>query len=212
VRGRRVSLIFFLAASVGAVAFSGCGSGSSGTTSTEKEATAPATTAPAKKEEHASPPSGPVAPSKTLVTIAAAPKGAGVISGAEFDRGMMKTASIRSLKEIPKPGSEEYVEMKNEVLDNLIITVWLEGQAEELGIEISDAERAQALQGSGMLGLLQERIESKLRRQAPNPSEPQPYFSEIDREFEAKWPPRTHCARGFIVQQCGNYHAAANSE
>ncbi len=151
-------------------------------------------------------------PSKTLATIAAAPKGAGVISGAEFDRGMMETASIRGLKEIPKPGSEEYVGMKNEVLGSLITAVWLEGQAEELGIEISDAERAQALRGSGMLGLLQERIESKLRKEAPDPSEPQPYFSEIDREFAAQWPPRTHCVRGFIVQQCGNYHASANSE
>jgi len=204
VRGQGLSLILFLAAFAGAVAFSGCGSGSSGTTSTEKEVTAPATTAPAKEEKHTSPPSGPVAPSKTLVMITAAPKGTGVISGAEFDRGMMETASTRSLKKIPKPGSEEYVSMKTEVLDNLIITVWLEGQAKELGIDISSEERAQALQEGRMLGLLQERIESKLRKEAPDPSEPQPYFSEIDREFEAKWPPRTHCVKGFIVQQCGN--------
>lgn len=210
-RSQGLSLILLLGALAGAVAFSGCGAGSETTsTSTEKEATSD-TTAP-DKEERVSPPSGPIAPSKTLATIAAAPRGAGVISGAEFDQGMTQAASIRGLKKIPKPGSEEYVGMKNEVLDNLIITVWLEGQAEELGIDISDEEKAQALREGGMLGLLQERIESKLRKEAPNPSEPQAYFSEIDREFEAKWPPRTHCAKGFIVQQCGNYHASAASE
>jgi hypothetical protein len=202
VRGQRICLIPFLGALVSALAFGGCGSGSE-TTSTGKKATS-STTAPAK-EERAPPPSGPIAPSKTLVRIAGAPKGSGVISGAEFDQGMMEATSIRGLKKIPKPGSEEYVGMKNEILNNLIITVWLEGQAEELGIEISDEEKAQALRGSGMLGLLQERIESKLRKKAPDPSEPQPYFSEIDREFEAKWPPHTHCTKGFIVQQCGNY-------
>lgn len=208
-RGQRLCLISLLGALVGALAFGGCGSGSE-TTSTGKSTTSD-TTAPAR-EERASSPSGPVAPSKTLVTIAGAPKGSGVIRGAEFDRGMAKTASIRGLKKIPKPGSEEYVGMKNEVLDNLIITIWLEGQAEELEIKISDEEKAQALRGSGMLGLLQERIESKLRKKAPDPSEPQPYFSEIDREFEAKWPPRTHCVKGFVVQQCGNSRISGGSE
>jgi hypothetical protein len=200
VRGQRLSLIL-LAALAGAVAYSGCGSGSE-TTSTDKEATSD-TTAPPRVEPVS--PRGPIAPSKTLVTIAGAPEGTGVISGAEFDREMAEAASRAGLKKLPKPGSEEYVGMKNEVLDNLIITVWLEGQAEELGIEISDEERAQALQAGGMLGLLQERIEDKLRQEAPDTSEPQGYFHQIDREFETKWPPRTHCAKGFVVQQCGNY-------
>jgi hypothetical protein len=206
VKGRRLSLILLLGALAGVMATSGCGSGSE-TTSTGKETSSTSsgtTTAPAK-EERVSPPGALVAPARTLVTIKGAPKGSGKITGVEFNRGMMEAAELRGLKQVPSPGDREYTGMRNEIMTQLIITVWLEGQAEELGIEISGAEKAQALQEGGMLGLLQERIEAKLRKEAPNPSEPQGYFSEIDREFEAKWPPRTHCVKGFVVQQCGNY-------
>ncbi len=45
----------------------------------------------------------------------------------------------------------------------------------------------------------------------------QKYFSEwVANEFQAKWTQRTHCASGFLVEQCGNYkgtgHPASAAE
>lgn len=214
-RGQGLSLILLL----GAVAVSGCGSSSSEMTSTGG-ATTSDTTAPTK-EEPVSPPRGPIAPSKTLATITAAPTGAGDISEAEFDQGMTQAASYRGLNEIPKPGDEEYTGMRDEVLGGLIINVWLEGEAEEMGIEPTDGEVAAALRKSDeesslreneytqatMLertknGLLVERIEDALAKQSPK--NPQKAYSEFDTRFQQKWHARTHCVKGFIVQQCGN--------
>lgn len=213
-RGQRLSLILLL----GAVAIGGCGS--SGSETSTGDTSASDTTAPAS-EERVSPPSGPIAPSKTLATIAAAPKGAGVISGAEFDQGMTEATATRGLKKIPKPGDEEYVGMKNEVLGGLIIYVWLEGEAEEMGIEPTDEEVAEALRKSGeedslreneytqatMMertknGLLVEEIEDALAKQSPK--NPEKAYREFDAQFQEQWHARTHCVKGFVVQQCGN--------
>ena|SRR6478752_1604120 len=220
-RGQKLSLILF----AGAVAVSGCGSSSSETPT--GNATASDTTAPAN-EERVSPPSGPIAPSKTLATIVAAPKGAGVISGAEFDQGMTEATSARGLKKIPKPGDEEYTGMRDEVLGGLIIDVWLEGEAEEMGIEPTDEEVAEALRKSGeesslseseytqatMLertknSLLVESIEDALAKRSPK--NPQKAYSEFDTRFQEKWHARTHCVKGFVVQQCGNSRISGGS-
>jgi hypothetical protein len=51
-----------------------------------------------------------------------------------------------------------------------------------------------------------------LTEAAPDPSNPQPYFTEIDRRFPGEWLPRTNCRDGFVVERCGNYvagHVAA---
>jgi hypothetical protein len=222
VRGRRLGLILLFVALAGVAAFSGCGS-SPEATSTGAEASED-TTAPAKTE-HVPPPSGPVAPAKALARIAAAPEGAGVISGAEFDQGMTQAASTRGLKKIPKPGDEEYAGMRDEVLGGLIIDVWLEGEAEEMGIEPTDGEVAATLRKSGeedslreheytqatMLertknSLLVEEIEDALAKQSPK--NPQKAYSEFDARFQRKWHARTHCVKGFVVQQCGNSGAS----
>jgi SurA N-terminal domain len=222
VRGQRLCLILLLGALAGALAFSGCGSGSE-STSAGKDA-ASSTAAP-PREERVSPPSGPIPPGKTLATIAAAPKGAGVISGAEFDQGMTEAASLRSLTKIPKPGDEEYAGMRDEVLGGLIIYVWLEGEAEEMGIDPTDQEVAGKLRKSGEEGslrqseytqatmmertknsLLVEKIEDALAKQSPK--NPQKAYAEFDTRFQEKWHARTHCVKGFIVQQCGNDRAS----
>jgi len=158
----------------------------------------------------------------------AAPKGAGVISGAEFDQGMTEATSARGLKKIPKPGDEEYTGMRDEVLGGLIIDVWLEGEAEEMGIEPTDEEVAEALRKSGeesslseseytqatMLertknSLLVESIEDALAKRSPK--NPQKAYSEFDTRFQEKWHARTHCVKGFVVQQCGNSRISGGS-
>lgn len=38
----------------------------------------------------------------------------------------------------------------------------------------------------------------------------QEVFTEADRRFRGEWQPRTHCAEGFVVEQCADYPAFAH--
>jgi len=229
----------FLGAALGlAVAgMAGCGSGSDATSS-EASKSSPS---PAKQKSGVSAPnaaekpgsSAPKAvgkPSRVIVTIKGAPKGTGKVTEAEFEQGMKQVANFRGLKEIPPPGSEEYVAMRNEVMGDLISTIWALGQAERWNLEISDEELANALQkeedtlleAEFTQATMEERVkyalivaglEARLRKIAKREHKnPFPMFHREDVEIETKWPPRTHCVKGFVVQQCGNYHASGGSE
>lgn len=157
------------------------------------------------------------------MTIKGAPRGTGKITEAEFEQGMKQVANFRGLKEIPPPGNEEYLSMRNEVMGDLINTIWALGQAERWGLEISDKELADALQKEEATLLeaeftqatMEERVknalivsglEDRLRKIAKREHKnPFTLFHWEDVEIETKWPPRTHCVKGFVVQQCGNY-------
>lgn len=217
-RGQRLSLVLLLGALVAVVGFGGCGSGAE-TTSAGKGAAADTTAS--VEAEGAPPPSGRVAPSKTLARIAAASPGIGVISGAEFDQEMTQEASFRGLKTIPKPGHKGYPHMRDESMDHLITAVWLFSEAEEMGVEPTDQEVAAALRKSGEEGSLREheftratmmerakdnlvveKLEDAIARQSPK--ELQKAQRDFDTRFQAKWHARTHCVRGFVIKMCGN--------
>ncbi|HET7508765.1 MAG TPA: hypothetical protein VFJ65_00810 [Solirubrobacterales bacterium] len=157
------------------------------------------------------------------MTVKDAPKGTGTITEAEFEQGMKQVANFRSLKKIPPPGSEEYISMKNEVMSDLIIAIWAFGQAEDLNVKVSDQQMAEALEKEEdslreagftqatmeervkqalVTTNLEDRLKKRANREHRNPFE---LFHKADVELETKWPPRTHCVKGFVVQQCANY-------
>lgn len=86
-------------------------------------------------------------------------------------------------------------------LSEKLTAIWLAGQAEELGLPVAETK------GWPDIAKLQKEIEPKLREEAPEPSNPQPYFTEIDFKFPGEWLPRTHCRDGYIVEQCSSYVA-----
>jgi hypothetical protein len=98
--------------------------------------------------------SSPSVPPGDVAIIEDAPPGLGTISKAEFDQEMLQYATLSGQKKVPKPGEEGYEQIKNEAMNNLIVEVWLEGQAEELGVEVTDKQIAEKLRESGEARLL----------------------------------------------------------
>ncbi|MFL5897667.1 MAG: hypothetical protein ACJ76D_04285 [Solirubrobacterales bacterium] len=142
----------------------------------------------------------PSIPAGAVAVIEGAPPGTETITTAELRRALERQAGL-SGGEAPRPGSEEYEVAQKQALSELITVTWLAGQGEELGLQVG---RSQARLS---LPILQEKIMARLTREAPDPSNPQPYFTEIDFKFPGEWLPRTHCKDGFVVEQCGNYVA-----
>jgi hypothetical protein len=162
-------------------------------------------------------------PAGAIAVVEAAPPGTGTVSRAELQQALRQQAGFAGLKEPPKPGDEDYESFKEAALGELLTVIWLSGQAEELGIRIGDGEIAAALtqeeeaslreagftrttlEERAMFQLLQEKIEARLREEAPDPSNPQGYFSQIDQQFTLQWSARTSCAEGFVLPSCSNY-------
>lgn len=101
-------------------------------------------------------PSSPSVPPGDVAIIEGAPPGLGAISKAEFDQEMLQYATLSGLKKAPKPGEEGYEQMRDEAMGNLIVNVWVEGQAEELGVEVTDRQIAARLRRGGEESLLLE--------------------------------------------------------
>jgi hypothetical protein len=99
--------------------------------------------------------SSPSVPPGDVAIIEDAPPGLGTISKAEFNQELLQYATLSGLK-VPKPGEEGYGQMRDEAMGNLISNVWLEGQAEELGVEVTDKQVAERLRESGEASLFRE--------------------------------------------------------
>ncbi|HEY3552610.1 MAG TPA: hypothetical protein VGK66_02875, partial [Solirubrobacterales bacterium] len=84
------------------------------------------------------------------------PSGPGTISKAELDQAMLQAVGFGGQKQPPKPGEEGYEEAKSEALNGLITAIWLRGQAEAMGIVVSDKEVAAELGKSGEAKRLRE--------------------------------------------------------
>ena len=150
----------------------------------------------------------PSVPSGDVVIVEDAPGDTGAITEAEFQRGLEQTAVQAGLEEVPKPGDEQYEDLRETTLGSLLDTVWIQGQAEEMGISAtpkevtaefktlkdqnfeSGAEYREFLKGSKFtqadvdervkLQLLSTQVQEEITAGAPAPSE-----SEIEGYYDA---------------------------
>jgi foldase protein PrsA len=88
---------------------------------------------------HPSVPSGDVA----LVTYV--PDEDGSISERDFKRALLQQAAQAKLKKTPQPGDEKYEELRTAALNELLDTIWIQGEAEELGIAVTPKQIATEL-------------------------------------------------------------------
>lgn len=85
----------------------------------------------------------PSVPSGDVALVQDAPAGTGNISQAEFKRALEQTAAQAGEKKLPKPGSEKYESLQQSALGSLLDMVWIQGQAEEMGITTNEKEVAE---------------------------------------------------------------------
>ena len=150
----------------------------------------------------------PSIPSGDVILVQDVPDGGGEISQEKFDHSLDLAAKGEGLDKAPKPGEDKYDELKEATVSTLLQGAWIEGQAAEMGITVSDEEVDKELKKikkenfkteaefekftkeSGFsskdidervkLQILTEEIQNALKEEPPTPSE-----SEIENYYEA---------------------------
>ena len=87
----------------------------------------------------------PSVPSGDVAIVTNVPDEIGSISEAEFKRALLQQAAQAKLKKTPTPGDDKYEELQAAALGELLDSIWLQGEAEELGIEITPNQIATEL-------------------------------------------------------------------
>jgi parvulin-like peptidyl-prolyl isomerase len=84
----------------------------------------------------------PSIPSDAVAIVEDAPDGLGTVTKVEYDKALLQTATTAGLKTPPKPGDAKYEELKEATLGALLDTIWIQGQAAEMGITVTDKQLA----------------------------------------------------------------------
>lgn len=150
----------------------------------------------------------PSVPSGDVALVEDVPGDIGAVTEAEFEHALELASKQGGEKKAPKPGDPKYDELKETALNSLFESIWLQGVADEWGIEVTDAEVAKELKKvkkesfkseaefqkflkeSGYtpadinervkLQVLSTQLQEELKEKAPTPSQ-----SEIEAYYEA---------------------------
>lgn len=87
----------------------------------------------------------PTIPSGDIAVVEGVPGDLGEISEAKFEHALELTAAQGGVKGVPKPGDPKYDELKATATKSLLEAIWLQGLADEWGIEVTDQEVAEEL-------------------------------------------------------------------
>jgi len=82
----------------------------------------------------------PSVPSGDVALVQDVPDEVGSISQEQFDRALVQQVAQAKLKKAPEPGSDKYEELKSAALGELLDQAWIQGQAEEMGITVTDKQ------------------------------------------------------------------------
>lgn len=86
-------------------------------------------------------------PSGDVVAIVEdAPEEAGEITQEDFDRALEQAAARSNVQDVPKPGSRQYEELKEVAMGDLLDTVWIQGEAAEQDVTVSERQVEQQLE------------------------------------------------------------------
>jgi parvulin-like peptidyl-prolyl isomerase len=87
----------------------------------------------------------PSVPDGDVAIVEHVPDDIGTISEADFKLALLQQAAQAKLKKTPKPGDDKYEELKSAALGELLDTIWIQGEAEELGISVTPKQIATEL-------------------------------------------------------------------
>ncbi|HEU5105933.1 MAG TPA: peptidyl-prolyl cis-trans isomerase [Solirubrobacterales bacterium] len=82
----------------------------------------------------------PSVPSGDAAVVEEVPGDTGRISEEDLERAVAQQAAQGKLKKLPKPGSDKYEELQTNALNELINAIWVQGQAEELDLSVTDKQ------------------------------------------------------------------------
>jgi foldase protein PrsA len=87
----------------------------------------------------------PSVPSGDVAIVQNVPADVSSISEADFKAALLRQAAQGGLKKPPKPGEKKYEELKSAALGELLDAIWIQGEAEELGISATPKQIATEL-------------------------------------------------------------------
>lgn len=82
----------------------------------------------------------PSVPDGDVAIVEDVPDEIGTVTMDDFDRAMAQAAARTGTQQAPKPGDPQYNELKTTALGFLLDTIWLQGQADEMGIDVSQRQ------------------------------------------------------------------------
>jgi parvulin-like peptidyl-prolyl isomerase len=87
----------------------------------------------------------PSVPSGNVAIVQDVPDDVATVSEAEFRRALAQQIAQGKLKKAPQPGEKKYEELKTAALGELLDAIWIQGEAEELGISVTPKQIATEL-------------------------------------------------------------------
>jgi len=88
----------------------------------------------------------PSVPSGDVAIVEGVPDEIGTISEERLKHAVVIAAAAGQVKPVPKPGSEKYEELQETALGEILDTIWIQGQAEEMGFSVAPKEVEQELE------------------------------------------------------------------
>jgi len=82
----------------------------------------------------------PSVPSGDVALVQSVPDELGSVTQEDFDKALKQQLGQASLKKPPKPGSKKYEELKVTTMEEVLDSVWVRGQAEELDISATSKQ------------------------------------------------------------------------
>lgn len=79
----------------------------------------------------------PSVPEGDVALVKGVPSDVGSVSEADFKRALIQQAASGGIKKLPKSGEKKYEELKEAALGELLDAIWIQGEAEELGITVT---------------------------------------------------------------------------
>ena len=171
-------------------------------------------------------------PANTIAIVSEVPRRAGTITKAEFQHALAQAAAQAGRRSPPKPGGNGYGKLKETAVRGRLDTIWIKGQAAEMGISVtpravsrslarlkkqafkSEAEYHRFLKESHYtrrdvrenveVQLLSTAIQRRVVRGNSGAGAKQESFSEFIDAYEERWRARTVCAPEYVVERCSN--------
>ena len=171
-------------------------------------------------------------PPRVVAVVTGVPTHLETIHKSDFDRAMAQEAAQAHLKRMPAPGERRYKNFKKTAVGNLLDESWIQGQAAEMGIQVtprevvaefaqikkqnfkSDAEYKQFLRASHYtqananervrLKLLATGIDEQIARGVRAKKATERAFATFVAEYMQRWRSRTVCAPVYVFDRCSN--------
>jgi hypothetical protein len=172
-------------------------------------------------------------PNDTVAVISGAPASLETVTQPDFQRALIQAAAQAKVEPVPGPGDKKYDELRETALGEILDSIWIQGQAEEMGVSVTPGEISAELKKLKKqsfktekqyeefleeahftptdvdervtIQVLSQEIQDMIsRRGGSSEHEQQKVFADFVKRYEARWRSRTVCAPAFAIERCSN--------